>query len=122
MVNGGQARPVPAKTTLIKDIQLLATLDSSLGDISDAAIFVDRNVIKWVGPTQDIPKAYASPNETICLPDRVVIPGLVNTHHHMFQCLTRCIAQVLLCTAMSDRTSMHMCTEPNCLHDARAHS
>ena len=113
MVKGGQARPVPGKTTLLKDIQLLATLDSSLGDISDAAIFVDGNVIKWVGPTQDVPKDFASASEVICLPDRVVIPGLVNTHHHMFQCLTRCIAQVLLCTATLDRTQYICVQSPN---------
>ena len=94
MVKGGQARAVPSKSLLVKDIQLLATLDSELGDISDAAIYVDGNVIKWVGQNNNIPQEYSNADETISLPDRVVIPGLVNTHHHMFQCLTRCIAQV----------------------------
>ena len=93
MARGGQARAVPRKSILLRDIQLLATLDADLGDITDAAIFVEGNVIKWVGSTQDIPEEY-SHAETISLPNRVVIPGLVNTHHHMFQCLTRCIAQV----------------------------
>lgn len=94
MVPGGQARAVPSESLLVKDIQLLATLDSELGDISDAAIYVAGNVIKWVGPTSSLPSQYANADDTISLADRIVIPGLVNTHHHMFQCLTRCIAQV----------------------------
>lgn len=94
MARGGQARAVPGKTTLIKDIQLLATLDADLGDVSDAAIFIEGNVIKWVGSARNVPQEYSRADNTISLPNRVVIPGLVNTHHHMFQCLTRCIAQV----------------------------
>ena len=94
MTPGGQARAVPSKSLLVKDIQLLATMDAELGDINDAAIYVVGNVIKWVGPTSSLPSKYADADETLSLPDRIVIPGLVNTHHHMFQCLTRCIAQV----------------------------
>lgn len=95
MVKGGKARAVPSRSLLVKDIQLLATLDPQLADITDAAVYVTGNTIQWVGKTQDISQEHMGADETISLPDRVVIPGLVNTHHHMFQCLTRCIAQVL---------------------------
>lgn len=94
MSRAGQARPVPTRSLLVRDIQILATLDPELGDIRNAAIYVEGNVIKWVGASCDIPKTHATAEETISLPDRVLIPGLVNTHHHMFQCLTRCLAQV----------------------------
>jgi len=94
MSRAGHARPVPTRSMLVRDIQILATLDPELGDIRNAAIHVQGNVIKWVGASCDIPKTYATADETISLPDRVLIPGLVNTHHHMFQCLTRCLAQV----------------------------
>ncbi|KAA6421623.1 MAG: hydroxydechloroatrazine ethylaminohydrolase [Trebouxia sp. A1-2] len=93
MSRAGQARPVPTRSLLVRDIQILATLDPELGDIRNAAIYVEGNVIKWVGASCDIPKTHATAEETISLPDRVLIPGLVNTHHHMFQCLTRCLAQ-----------------------------
>ena len=93
MSHAGSPRSVPSRSLLIRDIQILATLDAGLGDIRDAAIYVEGNVIKWVGASADIPKEMKA-DETIGLPDRVLIPGLVNTHHHMFQCLTRCVAQV----------------------------
>lgn len=93
MSRAGHARPVPTRSLLVRDIQILATLDPELGDIRNAAIYVEGNVIKWVGASCDIPKPHATADETISLPDRVLIPGLVNTHHHMFQCLTRCLAQ-----------------------------
>ena len=73
---------------------MLATFNKDLGEIADAAIFVAGNVIQWVGSTRSIPGQYSVADTIISLSERVVIPGLVNTHHHMFQCLTRCIAQV----------------------------
>ena len=78
----------------MQDISTLATFNKDLGEIADAAIFVAGNVIQWVGPTDSIPQKYCDADTVISLSERVVIPGLVNTHHHMFQCLTRCIAQV----------------------------
>lgn len=32
--------------------------------------------------------------QVVCCKGRIIIPGMVNTHHHMYQTLTRCIAQV----------------------------
>lgn len=66
-----------------QDIQKLATFCEDLGEIDDAAIFVRNNVIEWVGKTSHLPQEYAVADEVISLPDQVVIPGLVNTHHHM---------------------------------------
>ena len=94
MSRAGSARPVPSRSLLVRDIQVLATLDAELGDIRDAAIYVQGNVIRWVGKSADLPEELSSADEVISLPDRVLIPGLVNTHHHMFQSLTRCVAQV----------------------------
>lgn len=88
------ARPVPTRSLLVRDIQVLATLDSKLGDIRDAAIYIEGNVIKWVGASSELKQEHTKADEVISLPNRVVIPGLINTHHHMFQSLTRCLAQV----------------------------
>ena len=98
MSRAGSVRPVPSSSLLVRDIQILATLDTDLGDIRDAAVYVEGNVIKWVGASVDLPKDISA-DETISLPNRVLIPGLVNTHHHMFQTLTRCVAQV--CKALA---------------------
>lgn len=94
MSRAGSARPVPSRSLLVRDIQVLATLDAELGDIRDAAIYVQGNVIRWVGKSSDLPEELTAADEVISLPNRVLIPGLVNTHHHMFQSLTRCVAQV----------------------------
>ena len=91
----GAARLVPTRSLLVRDIQLLATLDTELGDIRDAAIYIEGNVIKWVGASTQLTQLHQNAEETISLSNRVVIPGLINTHHHMFGCLTRCLAQVL---------------------------
>lgn len=64
-----------------------------MSDIWDAAVFIEGNVIKWVGQTSSIPSTFMSAKLEISLTGHVVIPGLVNTHHHMYQSLTRCIAQ-----------------------------
>ena len=81
----------------MQDISVLETLSEGIGQIKDAAVFVKGGVIEWVGTTKNVPKELLSADTVISLADHVVHPGLVNTHHHMFQCLTRCIAQVKLC-------------------------
>ena len=92
---GGVPRVVPEETVLYTDILRLATCHDDLGDISDASILVRGNVIAWGGPTASLPAAEREAAvRTVSLAGQVVIPGLVNTHHHMYQTLTRCVAQV----------------------------
>lgn len=79
---------------LPQNIGTLATFSKDLGEISDAAVYVTNNEFKWVGKTSELPKEYQQADTVLSLPSHVLIPGLVNTHHHMFQCLTRCVAQV----------------------------
>jgi 8-oxoguanine deaminase len=75
-------------TLLVKDATVLATLDPALGEIKDAGLFCRDGVIEQVGPTASLP---ATADEVLTLRDHVVIPGLVNTHHHIFQNLTRAV-------------------------------
>ena len=77
-------------TLLIKNAQLLVTMDAQRREIADGAVFVRDNVIEAVGTTADLP---ATADDVIDARDQIVIPGLVNTHHHMFQTLTRAFAQ-----------------------------
>ena len=79
---------------LVQNVTVLETLNKGIGQIRDAAVYVKGGVIAWVGPTRDLPQDLTAADTILSLSDHVVIPGLVNTHHHMFQCLTRCIAQV----------------------------
>ena len=75
-------------TLLIKNARLLVTMDAQRREIADGGVFVRDHVIEAVGPSAGLP---ATADEVIDARDQVVIPGLVNTHHHMYQSLTRVI-------------------------------
>ena len=80
-------------TILLRDIRLLVTMDSARREIPDGAVFVRDGRIEAVGTIADMPEAAHHVDEVFRLTDHVVMPGLINTHHHMFQSLTRVIAQ-----------------------------
>lgn len=76
-------------TLLVKNIHTLATFDEEQREIRQGALFVRDNVIEQVGTTAALPE---TADEVLDLGDRyVVLPGLVNTHHHFFQTLTRVV-------------------------------
>jgi cytosine/adenosine deaminase-related metal-dependent hydrolase len=75
-------------TLLVKHARLLATMDVHRREIEDGAVFANNGVIEAVGKTADLPP---TADEVIDASDQVVIPGLVNTHHHMYQTLTRAV-------------------------------
>jgi cytosine/adenosine deaminase-related metal-dependent hydrolase len=78
-------------TLFLRHIHTLATFDGARREISDAAVFIRDGIIVAVGRDCDMPDFPA--DEVIDLRAHVVVPGLVNTHHHMFQSLTRALAQ-----------------------------
>jgi len=75
-------------TLLVRDATLLVTMDAQRREIAGGALFVRDGVIEAVGRSEDLP---ATANEVISARDQILIPGLVNTHHHMFQTLTRAL-------------------------------
>ena len=75
-------------TLLIKNAAVLATMDDARREIRDGAVFARDGVIEQVGPTADLPR---TADEIIDATDHVAIPGLVNTHHHLVQNLTRAV-------------------------------
>ena len=77
-----------SKTLLIKNARVVVTMDEQRREIDGGAIFVRNNVIEQVGPSSELPQ---TADEVIDATGHVVIPGLVNTHHHMYQSLTRVI-------------------------------
>jgi 8-oxoguanine deaminase len=68
---------------------LLVTMDAQRREIADGGLFARDGVIEAVGPTAELPPG----RQVIDARDQVVLPGLVNTHHHMYQTLTRAVAQ-----------------------------
>ncbi|SFM59966.1 8-oxoguanine deaminase [Rugamonas rubra] len=76
------------KTLLIKNARVLVTMDDERREIADGAVFIRDNVIVQVGSTAELPQ---QADEIIDAANHVVLPGLINTHHHMYQSLTRVI-------------------------------
>jgi 8-oxoguanine deaminase len=81
-------------TLLIRHARVVVTMDAQRREIADGAVYVRDHVIVAVGPSAELP---ATADEVIDARDQVVLPGLVNTHHHMFQTLTRAIPAVQDC-------------------------
>ncbi len=54
----------------------------------DGALYVVDNVVEQVGPSRELP---ATADQIINAQNMVVMPGLVNTHHHFYQTLTRAV-------------------------------
>ena len=82
-------------TLLIHNARCIATLDDAGLELADASIFIRNNLIEHIGPTADLPPGCrAMADEVIDARHHLVTPGLVNTHHHMFQSLTRAIPAV----------------------------
>jgi 8-oxoguanine deaminase len=76
------------KTLLIRNARVLVTMDAERREIPNGAVFIRDNVIEQVGRSEDLP---TTADEIIEAHNHVVMPGLVNTHHHMYQSLTRAI-------------------------------
>jgi len=75
-----------SRTLLIRNADVLVTMDADRREMRGAGLFVEGNRITAVG--HDLP---SEADEVIDLSGHVVIPGLVNTHHHMYQSLTRAV-------------------------------
>lgn len=76
------------KTLLVKNAGVLVTMDAGRREIKNGGMLIEDNRIVAVGDTAGLP---ASADEVLDLRGHVVIPGLINTHHHMYQSLTRAV-------------------------------
>ncbi len=74
-------------TLLIKHAHIV-TMDNHQREIPDGGLFVRDGFIEQVGASGELP---ASADEVLDLHDYVVLPGLINTHHHFYQTLTRAV-------------------------------
>ncbi len=73
---------------LIKHATVLGTMDDQGTEIEDGALYAVDGWIAQVGTTADLPD---SADEVVDLSNHVVVPGLINTHHHFYQTLTRAV-------------------------------
>jgi cytosine/adenosine deaminase-related metal-dependent hydrolase len=63
-------------------------MDGSRREISAGGLFARDGWIEQVGPSASLP---TDADEVLDLEDHLVLPGLINTHHHLYQTLTRAV-------------------------------
>ena len=75
-------------TLLVRNADVLVTMDEDRREISGGGLFVRNGVIEAVGTATELP---TQADEILDMKGHVVTPGLINTHHHFYQNLTRCV-------------------------------
>lgn len=75
-------------TLLVRNATVLVTMDDTRRELRDAGFFARDGWLEQVGSTATLP---ATADEVLDLTDHVVLPGLINTHHHLYQTLTRAV-------------------------------
>lgn len=82
-------------TLLIRNAHCVATFDHAspqrAQELRDASIFIRGYRIEALGPAADLPQ---TADKVIEAHGHLVTPGLINTHHHMYQSLTRAVPAV----------------------------
>ena len=85
---------------------VLAHLNDGPGVLRDHSILIEGHTIRALGPTATDASSDSStksrppqpgaavPHEVIDASKHIVLPGFVNTHHHLYQSLTRCMKGV----------------------------
>ena len=85
------------QTLLLKNADILCTMQEG-GELKDyrdveikgGGLFARNGIIEAVGESSSLPQIA---DTIIDMKGHVVIPGMVNTHHHLFQNLTRAVPE-----------------------------
>jgi cytosine/adenosine deaminase-related metal-dependent hydrolase len=75
---------------LLDRCRAVLTMDEAGTELENASVLIDGGVIRWVG--QGRPPLRERP-QVLDGRGLVALPGLINTHHHLYQTLTRVHAQ-----------------------------
>ena len=75
-------------TLLVRNAHTLVTMDPARREIAGGGLFARDGFIEQVGPTAGLP---AEADQVVDASGMLVLPGLVNTHHHLYQTLTRAV-------------------------------
>lgn len=79
------------RTLLLKNAEIVVCMDKARREIRNGCIYIKDDKIDAVGAAEELPQ---TADEIIDLRGHIVIPGLINTHHHMYQTLTRAVPTV----------------------------
>jgi cytosine/adenosine deaminase-related metal-dependent hydrolase len=77
---------------LLDSCEVVATMDDAGTEIAGGSILLEDGAIAWVGSSGERPPQ-ATGAEVIDGRGTIALPGLVNTHHHLYQVLTRARAK-----------------------------
>jgi 8-oxoguanine deaminase len=70
-------------------------MDDAGSELRDTSLLIRGNLIERIGSAQELLQARdGQVDEVIDAREHIVMPGMVNTHHHMYQSLTRAIPAV----------------------------
>ncbi len=72
---------------IIKNARYILTFDENKRELENYDILIEKNLIKKIDKDIPIPEGA----KVIDAQRHIVIPGLVNTHHHFYQTLTRAL-------------------------------
>jgi cytosine/adenosine deaminase-related metal-dependent hydrolase len=75
---------------LLEGCRAVVTMDDAGTELENASVLIDGGVISWVGHGR--PPVSEQP-DVVDGRGLVALPGLINTHHHLYQTLTRVHAQ-----------------------------
>jgi 8-oxoguanine deaminase len=73
-------------TLLVQHAALIVAMDDEDRSWEDGGIYVQDNVIQQIGPTDQLSQ---QADRIINARGMIILPGMVNTHHHFYQTLTR---------------------------------
>lgn len=87
-IGAAQGKTVRVGTILLRNASCVATLDQHDTRYAGGGVFIRDRAIERVGFTDDLPQ---NADVVIDASGLILLPGLVNTHHHFFQTLTRAV-------------------------------
>jgi 8-oxoguanine deaminase len=73
-------------TLLARNADVLVTMDGERRELRGGGLFARDGVIEAVGPSDELPQ---TADRVLDLSGHLLLPGLVNGHHHLDQTLTR---------------------------------
>ncbi len=73
-------------TLLARNADVLVTMDGERRELRNAGLFARDGIIEQVGPTASLP---GTADVVLDLAGHILLPGLINCHHHLDQILTR---------------------------------
>jgi cytosine/adenosine deaminase-related metal-dependent hydrolase len=75
-------------TLLVKNSHIMVTMDDHRQEIEEGGLFIKDGFIVSAGKSDQLPQ---KADRILDLKGHILLPGLVNTHHHFYQTLTRVV-------------------------------